>query len=151
MPEEHLNDLVKNQEFFIIPTILTNVLVQTAYYNKTEAEAQKVAVQLQKEVKRLYDAGIPILAGTDPPNANINMGTDLYKELIYFSKAGLPATAVLKSATSLPADMFKLEKVGYIKEGYTADLLLLDKSPLEDMQNLHTLRMIWKAGVAITP
>lgn len=150
MPEEHLQDLIQNQNFFIIPTILTNVLVQTAYFGKTETEAQEVALRLQKEVKRLYEAGIPILAGTDPPNANINIGTDLYKELVYFSKAGIPAVEVLKSATSLPADKFNLENVGYIKEGYTADLLLLNKSPLDNMQNLDSLSMIWKAGILIT-
>jgi len=150
MPEEHLQDLIQNQNFFIIPTILTNVLVQTAYFGKTETEAQEVALRLQKEVKRLYEAGIPILAGTDPPNANINIGTDLYKELVYFSKAGIPAVEVLKSATSLPADKFNLENVGYIKEGYTADLLLLDKNPLDNMQNLDSLSMIWKAGILIT-
>jgi len=150
MPEEHLQDLIQNQDFFIIPTILTNVLVQTAYFGKTETEAQEVALRLQKEVKRLYEAGIPILAGTDPPNANINIGTDLYKELVYFSKAGIPAVEVLKSATSLPADKFNLENVGYIKEGYTADLLLLDKNPLDNMQNLDSLSMIWKAGILIT-
>lgn len=150
MPEEHLQDLIQNQDFFIIPTILTNVLVQTAYFGKTETEAQEVALRLQKEVKRLYEAGIPILAGTDPPNANINIGTDLYKELVYFSKAGIPAVEVLKSATSLPADKFNIENVGYIKEGYTADLLLLNKSPLDNMQNLDSLSMIWKAGILIT-
>ncbi len=150
MPEEHLQDLIQNQNFFIIPTILTNVLVQTAYFGKTETEAQEVALRLQKEVKRLYEAGIPILAGTDPPNANINIGTDLYKELVYFSKAGIPAVEVLKSATSLPADKFNIENVGYIKEGYTADLLLLNKSPLDNMQNLDSLSMIWKAGILIT-
>jgi len=149
MPEAHLQDLTKNQDFFIIPTILTNVLVQTAYFGKTETEAQEVAQRLQKEVKRLYEAGIPILAGTDPPNANINMGTDLYKELIYFSKAGIPAIDVLKSATSLPVDKFKLGKIGYIKEGYIADMILLEKNPVDDMQNLNSMHMIWKAGVLV--
>ena len=150
MSDERIDALTaNNHDFFIIPTVLTNVLVQTAYFGKTEGEAAIVAKQLQEEVKRLYDAGVPILAGTDPPNANINMGTDLYKELDYFSKAGLPPLAVLQSATSLPADVFAIGKVGYIKEGYIADLLLLDKNPIEDIQNLDTIAMIWKAGTLV--
>ena len=42
--------------------------------------------ELKSEVKRLFDAGIIILAGTDPPNVQINYGTDLYKELKLLSE-----------------------------------------------------------------
>ena len=149
LPQEQLDDLVKNQDFFVIPTVLTNVLVQPLFYGKTAEETAKVEEALLKEVKRLYDAGIPILAGTDPPNAEINMGTDLYKELIFFSKAGIPAIDVLKSATSLPATKFNIGNTGFIKEGYIADMLLLSKSPLETMDHISSIEMIWKDGVII--
>ncbi|WP_299768097.1 amidohydrolase family protein [uncultured Dokdonia sp.] len=149
MPQEHLDDLVKNKDFFVIPTILTNVLVQPLYFGKTEEETAAVEAKLLKEVKRLYDAGIPILAGTDPPNAEINMGTDLYKELIFFSKAGIPAIDVLKSATSLPATKFNIGKTGFIKEGYVADMLLLSKSPLDTIDHISSIETIWKAGTIL--
>lgn len=149
MPQERLDALVKNQDFFVIPTILTNVLVQPLFFGKTEAETAVVEAALLKEVKRLYDAGVPIIAGTDPPNANINMGTDLYKELQFFSKAGIPAIDVLKSATSLPATRFNIGKTGFVKEGYMADLLLLSKSPLEEMENISSIERVWKAGVLV--
>jgi len=142
MPQEHLDDLVKNKDFFVIPTILTNVLVQPLYFGKTEEETAAVETKLLKEVKRLYDAGIPILAGTDPPNAEINMGTDLYKELIFFSKAGIPVIDVLKSATSLPATKFNIGKTGFIKEGYVADMLLLSKSPLDAIDHISSIETI---------
>ncbi|WP_299207850.1 amidohydrolase family protein [uncultured Dokdonia sp.] len=149
MPQEHLDDLVKNQDFFVIPTVLTNVLVQPLFFGKNEEETAEVEAKILKEVKRLYDAGIPILAGTDPPNANINMGSDLYKELLLFSKAGIPAVDVLKSATSLPATKFDIGKTGFVKEGYIADLLLLSKSPLETMEHISSIEIIWKAGVVV--
>lgn len=145
-----LDQLNKDANFFVIPTILTTVLIQPLYYNKTAEETAEIEARLLKEVKRLYDAGIPILAGTDPPNANINIGSDLYKELAFFAKAGLPIEAVLASATSLPADKFSLENVGYIKEGFKADMLLLDKSPAEDVSNMNSIAKIWKEGLLIT-
>lgn len=150
MTEEHLKELSTEKEFFVIPTVLTTVLVQPLFYNKTAEETAVVEANLLKEVKRLYDAGIAILAGTDPPNANINIGSDLYKELAFFAKAGLPTEAVLASATSLPADKFSLDKVGHIKKGFKADLLLLSKSPVEDMSNMYAVENIWKEGVPIT-
>ncbi|WP_405225149.1 amidohydrolase family protein [Dokdonia sp. Asnod1-B02] len=145
-----LDQLNEDANFFVIPTILTTVLIQPLYYNKTPEETAEIEARLLKEVKRLYDAGIPILAGTDPPNANINIGSDLYKELAFFAKAGLPIEAVLASATSLPADKFSLENVGYIKEGFKADMLLLDKSPVEDVMHMSSIAKIWKEGVLIT-
>ncbi len=149
MPEDRFQDLITNRSFFVIPTVLTNVLIQQVRGNKAEEEIQAITNQLQSEVKRLYDAGVPILAGTDPPNANINMGTDLYKELAYFRDAGISAIAVLKSATSLPADKFPIGKVGYIKSGYIADMLLLKKSPIDDITHLNTIEVVWKEGVSI--
>ena len=150
MTTEQLNQLKEDANFFVIPTILTTVLIQPLYYNKTAEETAEIEVRLLKEVKRLYDAGIPILAGTDPPNANINIGSDLYKELAFFAKAGLPIEAVLASATSLPADKFSLENVGFIKEGFKADMLLLDKSPVKDVLNMNSIAKIWKEGTLIT-
>lgn len=146
MSEDRLKELTENHNFFIIPTILTIREIQPLYYDKTAEETTIIEKALLKEVKRFYDAGIPILAGTDPPNANINMGTDLYKELVLFAKAGIPLLNVLKSATSLPADHFELENIGYIKEGFIADLLLLEKNPLEDINSLSTISTVWKCG-----
>lgn len=150
MPQEHLDDLVKNnKDFFVIPTVLTNLLVQPMFYGKTQEETDKVEEQILNEIKRLHDAGVSILAGTDPPNANINMGTDLYKELIFLRRSGIPAVDVLKSATSLPASKFDIGNVGYIKEGYIADMLLLDESPIDDMYNIASIRRVWKAGILV--
>jgi imidazolonepropionase-like amidohydrolase len=149
MTDQHLQELVGEKDFFVIPTILTTVLIQPLYFNKTTEETALIEANLLKEVKRLFDAGIPILAGTDPPNANINIGSDLYKELVFFAKAGLPIEAVLASATSLPAEKFSLEGVGYIKKGYKADLLLLEQSPVNDVMKLNTLSHIWKEGTLV--
>jgi imidazolonepropionase-like amidohydrolase len=77
------------------------------------------------------------------------MGKDLYKELLFFSKAGIPAVDVLKSATSLPATKFDIGNTGFIKAGYQADLLLLSNNPLESMENISSIEMIWKSGVVV--
>lgn len=148
MEQDQLSNMA-SRSFFITPTMLTNIEVSRTIAKKSEDEIALLEKVTLKEIKRVYDAGIPLLAGTDPPNGNINMGTDLYKELIYFSKAGIPNLDVLKTATSNPVKHYGLEGLGFVKEGYVADLLLLDKSPLDNMENLSTISSIWKAGVAI--
>jgi len=102
--------------------------------------------ELKSEVKRLYDAGIPILAGTDPPNAQINYGDDLHKELKLISEAGIPNEDVLKGATSYTAKAFGLDKQGFIKEGYLANMILIDGNPLENIEDISKIEIVWKEG-----
>lgn len=137
---------IANGDFFVIPTILVGYKAVTAMAKRSEEEAQQKLKWYKKETKRLYDAGIPILAGTDPPNAGINMGTDLYKEIIFFSEAGIPNIDALRSVTSLPADKFKMEGLGYIKEGFIADMILIDGDPIKNIRHIEKINTVWKAG-----
>jgi imidazolonepropionase-like amidohydrolase len=102
--------------------------------------------QLLSEVKKMYDAGIPILAGTDPPNAGINYGTDIYKELELIRETGIPILEVLKSGTSNITKAFGLENTGFIKVGYIADLILIDGDPTKDIKNIGNINTVWKKG-----
>jgi len=84
-----INNLAKTHDFFVIPTILTNVLANESIKKKAPENQLLSKEQILKEVKKLYDSGVPILTGTDPPNLNINYGTDLYKEMKLMAEAGL--------------------------------------------------------------
>ncbi|MEM1003453.1 MAG: amidohydrolase family protein, partial [Bacteroidota bacterium] len=140
-------DILKSKNFFVIPTTLTTLKALKSLNKSTDKYLPFNLVLT--EIKTLHDAGIPILAGTDPPNLGINYGNDLYQELILLSEAGLSNIEVLKTAPSNVAKGFKLENKGYVKPGYIADLILLDKSPLENIQNISSISQIWKAGKTI--
>jgi len=148
MTKIQLEDL-KKETFFVVPTLLTIQKVQKAYFNKTEVQTAEKTVFIQKELKKLYDIGVPILAGTDPPNANINFGTDLYKEMELLKGAGLSNIDVLKSATSLPALHFDLKNIGFIKKGYNADLILVDGNPVKNLKDMWNTKRIFKNGVEV--
>jgi imidazolonepropionase-like amidohydrolase len=146
---EELQQWAKNKDCFIMPTMLTNKLILPEI-RKTAPEGSIMSdEELLQQIKNAYDAGITILAGTDPPNAGINYGTDLYKELDLLSQAGIPAIEVLKSATSLPPKYFKLGMLGMVKEGYKADLILLNANPILDIQNISNITTVWKEGKEI--
>ncbi len=147
---EELQQWARNKDCFIMPTMLTNKLILSEI-RKTAPEGSVLTdAAFLQQIKMVYDAGITILAGTDPPNAGINYGTDLYKELDLLSKAGIPNIDVLKSATSLPPKHFKLGKLGMVKEGYKADLVLLNANPIEDIQNISNIVGVWKDGKEVT-
>lgn len=146
---EELKDLAKENNAFIMPTLLTTQLMLKTIRPSAPDGSFLTDEELFAQVKQIYDVDIPIIAGTDPPNADINYGTDLYKELVLFSRAGIPNIEVLKTATSTPAIHFKLGNVGSIAPGYKADMLLLDGDPIKDIQNISTIHTIWKEGVVV--
>jgi imidazolonepropionase-like amidohydrolase len=141
---EQLQKLAENKDFFIIPTLLTTLKAFESMGANSESYLSKQ--ELLAEIKKLHDAHIPILAGTDPPNLNINYGTDLYEELFLLKEAGLSNLDVLKTATSNVSEAFGLKTIGYLKENYVADMLLVHGDPTQDLQEIKNIELIWKAG-----
>jgi len=142
-----LDSLKKSNTFFVIPTALTTIRAQKYMAeNGLTQEKSMTEEEILSEIKKLYDNNIPILAGTDPPNLNINYGTDLYEELKLFSKAGLPNLEVLKTATSNVADAFRIKNIGRIVIGQKADMILIDGNPLENIEDISNIEAIWKNG-----
>lgn len=106
-------------------------------------------------VTALYQAGVPILAGTDANAAPgvpaaISHGDSLHHELELLVRAGLTNLDALRAATSLPARYFGLTDRGVIEPGRRADLLLLDEDPLQDICATRSIRRIWCGGIEHT-
>lgn len=104
-----------------------------------EAEARRRAfLQFQRAlVRALFDAGVPLLAGTDTPNPLMIPGFSLNEELIALAETGLPVYAVLQTATSNPARFLGAAgEFGVVAPGARADLLLVRKNPLDDLAHL---------------
>jgi len=93
--------------------------------------------------KRMYDAGIPILAGTDAI-----AGIMLHRELELEVEAGIPPAKALQIATFNAARLLKQEKdLGSIAPGKRADLLLVEGNPAEHISDIRRCRLVVKNGV----
>jgi amidohydrolase family protein len=95
--------------------------------------------------KRLYDAGIPILAGTDA-----TAGIMLHRELELEVQAGIPAPKALQIATWNAAQLLKKKDLGVIAPGNLADLLLVEGNPAEHISDIRRCREVMKNGVLFT-
>ena len=93
-----------------------------------------------------HRAGLPILAGSDSPNAGTTIGASLHLEMQLLVEAGMSPIDALRAATSAPAKAFGLQDRGRIAEGLTADLLLVDGKPDQNITDTRRISMIWKAG-----
>ena len=79
--------------------------------------------------RRLHRAGVPMMIGTDAGG-----GLFYGRELVLTGKAGIAPWDVLRMATSEGADMIGLgDRIGRIRKGYEADLVILDSDPLVDL------------------
>lgn len=102
-----------------------------------------------KIVKMVYDAGIPLLAGTDYPNPNSYIGFGLHDEMELMVQAGLSPAAALQTATINAAKYFGIAATdGSVVINKNADLVLLSKNPLENIRNTKTIEMVFVKGKA---
>jgi hypothetical protein len=93
--------------------------------------------------KRLYDAGIPILAGTDS-----TAGFMLHRELELEVQAGIPAAKALQIATLNAARLLKQDRdLGSIAPGKFADFVLVEGNPAERISDIRRCRLVAKNGV----
>jgi len=100
----------------------------------------------------LQKAGVTIIAGTDAGflNSFDYPGFALHQELGLFVKYGLTPGQALASATRAgPAWFGQLDRYGAVAPGKSADLVLLDRNPLQDIAATKAIRMVVLKGKAL--
>jgi imidazolonepropionase-like amidohydrolase len=100
-------------------------------------------------VRRAFDAGIPVLAGTDTGVPGVLLGISSQMELVLLVDAGLTPAEALAAATIKPARAIgRGQEQGTVERGKLADLLVLDADPLADIRNISKIHLVIKAGIA---
>tara|TARA_B100001142_G_C13801713_1_gene449067 strand:- start:94 stop:555 length:462 start_codon:yes stop_codon:yes gene_type:complete len=137
---------------YLVPNLIT--------YEAMDLEGEKYGlpkVSLEKN-KFVKDEGKIALEYAFDAGVKIGYGTDLLGELqVYQSKEFLirqnimPKEEILKSATLVNAEIVnQKDKIGIIKEGAFADILLVEGNPLQDFEVLQNqgekLSVIMKNG-----
>jgi imidazolonepropionase-like amidohydrolase len=107
-------------------------------------------VSLQN-LKKLHDAGITIVMGTDAGNIGTLHGPSVFREMALEHDAGLTPLEVLRTATTNGARAFGNVDLGAIAPGKLADVVLLDADPLADVANLSRAERVIKGGVVYDP
>jgi imidazolonepropionase-like amidohydrolase len=107
-------------------------------------DAMKNLAEVAKVVTRdMAAAGVGILTGCDAMIA----GFCAHDELALMVAAGMSPQAALQTATINPARYLGREAtLGTIAAGKTADLVMLDGNPLQDIANVRRIRAVVTAG-----
>jgi hypothetical protein len=92
--------------------------------------------------KALLKNGVIIVVGTDANGADgVIPGFSLHDELESLGRIGFSNAQILHAATLAPAKWMQ-NNTGKIEVGYRADLILLEKNPLEDIKNTRTINTV---------
>jgi imidazolonepropionase-like amidohydrolase len=98
-------------------------------------------------VKRYFDAGVRLTAGSDLPNPWVVPGAAFHRELELLHDAGIAIEDVLRIATRNGAEALGIAReVGTIEPGKRADLVVLAKDPLVDIRNTRVIVVVLQNG-----
>jgi imidazolonepropionase-like amidohydrolase len=104
------------------------------------AEAKRANGNYLRLIKRLHDAGVTLVAGTD--------GSSYNQELETYERAGIARADVLRISSSVPARVMGLGDNGSIAPGRIADLVLVGADPLAAISALREVELVVRAGRA---
>jgi imidazolonepropionase-like amidohydrolase len=98
-------------------------------------------------VRALRDAGARLLAGTDSGIGYTAAGVSLHDELADLVAAGLTPYEAIRAATSGAAEFLgDGDEIGTIAAGRRADLLVVGRNPLEDVDALREPTLVMRGG-----
>ena len=97
-------------------------------------------------IRRLHQAGVPIVAGTDSPYPGVFFGEGLHRELELLVRAGLTPLEAISAATQNAARLTRDTTWGTIEPGKRADLLLVNGRPHERISDTRLIAMVMQGG-----
>jgi imidazolonepropionase-like amidohydrolase len=103
---------------------------------------QKADAAYLRLIRRLYDGGVTLVAGTDNSS-----GSTYHREIELYEQAGIPASQVLQIATIGSARVMKEEKdYGSVAAGKVADIIIVNGKPAQHLTDIEKVETVIRAG-----
>ena len=119
---------------------------------KYKTTAKRTDSLLRLNLKRLVDGGVTIATGTDAGNIGTQHAASYFAELAAMQQSGMTMWQLIQSSTINGAKAIGKERsFGSVQKGKRANLLLLNKNPLDSIANWKTIEWVINKGIAQKP
>ena len=139
---------MKKRGTYLVPTLyLEDWMVQSGhlppFYQQKMIDVSAVA---KRNIKRAYEAGVKVAMGTDA--AVYPHGLNAHELEVYVNQIGMTPLAALQTGTVNAADLMGWSaKTGSLEPGKWADIIAVERNPLDDIRVLQDVKFVMKAGV----
>jgi imidazolonepropionase-like amidohydrolase len=109
-----------------------------------DAKKAREAYGIQaRNLMKFYKAGVRVALGTDSSTA---VGWNVHQEMTDMVAAGMTPRQALVAATKSAAEMLRLDQLGTVAAGKSADFIVLNANPLDDINNTRKIADVYVRG-----
>ncbi len=114
-----------------------------------QANIKRLLPTIQSNLKKVAESGIPIGVGPDTGVPGAFPGLAVHREMELMVQAGVSPAAVLVAATRNAAEYLGEPSLGTIENGKTADVIIINGDPLQNIRNTSYVETVIKDGKVI--
>jgi imidazolonepropionase-like amidohydrolase len=112
--------------------------------NTDRPNAQEFFGIQARSLKKLNAVGVTIVMGTDG-----NTPWAPHVEMADMVEAGMTPAQVIMASTKNAADFLGISDIGTLEDGKSADFIVLDANPMDDITNTRRIASVYLRGVAV--
>ena len=145
--DEAIAEMKKNGTYLVPTLYLEDWIIEKGnlppFYHQKMMDISAVA---KSNIKHAIEAGVKIALGTDA--AVYPHGLNAHELDVYVNQLGMAPLAALQTATVNAVDLMGWStKTGSLEPGKWADIIAVEKNPLDDIRTLQNVKFVMKAGV----
>ena len=152
LSEETLT-LMKERGTFLVPTVavVEDLMNPGGDYDDPvlQVRGRHMLPRVMEAVRTAHRLGVKIVAATDTgfrPDSTLT----LQHEIEALTKCGLSPMEAIQAATSVAAELLEIDdRTGTIRQGYEADLIVVDQNPLENILSLQDVLLVVNNGKVV--
>lgn len=150
--DDEIIKLMKKHGTYLVPTLMAGDFVaqkarQDGYFPPMVAKkAATIGPIMGAAFKRAYDGGVKIAFGTD---SGVSEHGDNAREFALMVEQGMSPAEAIVSATRSAAELIGDDKIGVIKNGSYADMVVVKSNPLDNIQTLTDIPVVIKGGQVV--